>query len=105
MRRPTGPHPIKDILGQLQPNRKWDEKLKQYALFFEWPKIVGDKIAAHAEPVLWQGSVLKIEVDHPTWMQEIKMMEEEILQKIRKNYPEILISKIRLSLKTAGNSG
>lgn len=85
---------IGDILGKWMQSRKWDSKLRQYSLFSRWPEIVGIKIARHARPLIWRGDVLVVAVDHPTWITELRMMEPEILEKIRGACPEVAVKKI-----------
>lgn len=97
-RRPVF-HKIKDILNQMGKTRKWDGKMKQYSLFSNWPNIVGTNISKHANPTLWQGEVLKVEVETSSWLQELRMREMEIVEKIRDYYPELKITGIHWKLK------
>ncbi|MDO8527282.1 MAG: DUF721 domain-containing protein [Deltaproteobacteria bacterium] len=98
MRKPNPFHSIADILGKLTGSRKWDSKIKQYALLSEWPEIVGPKIAKHATPTLWRGTVLCVKVSSSSWLTELKMMERDIVSKIKKDYPEVEINGIRWML-------
>lgn len=88
-------HPIGDILGKMLKGGKWDSKLKQYSFLSQWETIVGPQIAKHATPAIWRGNTLVVEVTHSSWLQELKMMESEVLEKIRKSCPEVTIDKIR----------
>ena len=90
----TRPTPIKDILRKILGEGKPQEKLKQYSLFPNWDKIVGSSIAKHATPSLWLGEVLEVAVEDASWLMELKMMEEEILEKLRASLPEVKIAKI-----------
>lgn len=93
------PSHIKDILGQILKGNKWEAKAKQYSLFSEWDKIVGPEIASHAKPFLWQGTILKVEVENSVWLQELRMMETDLLEKIRRSRPDCQIKAIHWKLK------
>ena len=90
---------IQNILGKIIKGGKWDLKFRQYSLFSQWEKIVGTKIAEHANPKIWQGTTLIVEVSNSAWLQELKMMELDVLQKIRETCPDLKIDKIRWTLK------
>lgn len=94
---------VGDILGKWLKGRKWDSKLRQYSLFSRWPEIVGTKIASKSRPALWREETLVVEVQNSVWLTELRMMEPEILEKIRGACPEIAIKKIRFTI--AGSSG
>lgn len=74
-------------------------KIRQYSLHAHWEKIVGPKIAGHATPTVWRGNTLFVEVENPAWLQELRMMEEEVLEKIRTAFTDIQIEKIRWVLR------
>lgn len=92
-------HPIGNILGSLMKGRQWNIKLNQYALFNQWENLVGTEIAKQATPKVWRGKTLVVAVTSSAWLQELKMMEEDILKKICQNNPEIKIEKIQWVLR------
>lgn len=91
--------PIGTILSHWLKSRKWDSKLKQYSLFTQWPDLVGETIARHAVPKIWRGDVLVVEVSNSAWLTELRMMEDDILKKIREACPETKIQKIHWMLE------
>lgn len=97
--------PVKNILGNLFKNNKWEAKAKQYEFLNYWEEIVGTQIAEQAAPTVWRGTTLCVAVSTPVWLQELRMMEPEILEKFRLRCPEQPIDKIHWTLTTAGNSG
>ena len=92
-------HPIRDILEKFIKGHKWDAKWNQYSFLSQWSHIVGTEIAKYATPKVWRGNTLFVEVANSSWLQELKMMEIEILEKIRQNSPQIKIDKIRWVLR------
>jgi predicted nucleic acid-binding Zn ribbon protein len=47
-----------------------------------WPELVGDAIAAAAEPVDERDGVLTIRCQSATWAQELSLMETELLARL-----------------------
>jgi len=76
----------------------WKRRIKKYALWERWEDLVGKSIAAHARPHSWQKNVLVINVIHSTWMSELQYFREEILEKIRAEYPSVKISGLRFQM-------
>lgn len=78
-----------------------DEQLEDagmYSSFFNgWKEIVGDK-AAHSRITDIVRNAVIIEVDHPGWMQLIKMDEQRILKIMRERYPQLEIRSLRYVL-------
>lgn len=88
---------ISDILNNCK-GKPWKRNLKRYALWPRWTELVGPAIAQHAQPYSWQRNVLVVNVVHSTWMNELQYFREEIMQKIRDNFPDTNIKGIRFQL-------
>ena len=50
-------------------------------IWSRWTEIVGDAVAAHAEPSSLRDGVLKVRADSPTWAAELGYLVEEIRSK------------------------
>jgi predicted nucleic acid-binding Zn ribbon protein len=48
-----------------------------------WPQAVGDAIAAVAEPVAERDGVITVRCQSATWAEELSLMEEELLHRLR----------------------
>jgi hypothetical protein len=57
-----------------------------------WQSIVGERIAAHAQPVDIRGHSLVVEADHPGWVQMVMMNRKRIIGEINRRFPELTIS-------------
>ena len=86
---------IESILQSLIQGRRWGPKIEQYRLLESWAEIVGPAIAKQTTPHLWHGETLTVKVANFSWMQELKMMEPEIIGKLKVHTPELKIKKIR----------
>jgi len=63
-------------------------------LFRNWQPIVGERIAAHAQPVDVRGHTLIVEADHPGWVQMVMMKRSRIIGELGRRYPELGITGI-----------
>ncbi|MBI9103551.1 MAG: DUF721 domain-containing protein [Spirochaetales bacterium] len=70
-----------------------------YSSFFKsWPTIAGQDLAAHSKVKDIEGTTLIIEVDHSGWIQILQMKKKYILGAVKKQYPELSITDIRIYL-------
>jgi len=91
------------ILQQLLNAQGMERKMREYRAWEVWEKVVGPQIAGHARPLRLREGVLEVRVDHPTWMQQLRLMAPEILQKLNRALGEELIRELywrRGTLKT-----
>lgn len=71
----------------------WLESLRR-----EWAQIVGPDVARQARPGRLENKTLTIFVSHPTWLLELKRMERQVLEQIKKCCGGEQIRAIRLTL-------
>lgn len=64
-----------------------------------WPDIVGDIIASHSVPERIFGDTLYINVDHSVYGNELIMIKDQIIIKIKEKNRLSTISKIRVVVK------
>lgn len=79
------------------------EKGEKYVSFFSrWREMVGDDLASHSRVADVRRGAAVVEVDHPGWMQLLQMREEEILKKIKTNFPELGIRSLHMRIVPEG---
>lgn len=93
------PGKIGDILEQALKNWDLGPKLRRYEAAANWEEIAGPQIAAKSRSKGMQGDILVIEVDHPAWVQELHLMKELLLKKLRAEHPQAKIRDLRFVLK------
>ena len=72
---------------------------EEYVAFFKsWHRIVGTDIAAHTRVTDIRNGALKVEVDHPGWMQMLQMRKDEIVRKVAAKYPQLEVRNIHMRL-------
>ena len=80
-----------------------DEKVlnaaREYsALFSSWQSIAGDKLAAHSRIRELERSIVLVEADHPGWIQILQTKEKDLLDALRRRFPEQSITGISFRL-------
>jgi len=68
-------------------------------MFGSWEKIAGQKLAQYSRIVDIENQSLLIEADHPAIIQLLQVKYREILGKIRRMYPQLQISDLRMFVK------
>jgi len=68
-----------DLVDRLLSGLGLDERLHQYRALIVWDEVVGPQIAARTRPVRIREGVLEVNVDQPTWMQQLQLMKPKIL--------------------------
>jgi len=88
--------------------KSFDEMLKGFmsslnlperSIMTEWERLAGKEMAEHVRVMDLAGGVLRTEADHPGWIQIGNMRKQELLEKIKQEFPEEKIVKIVFSLK------
>ena len=51
-------------------------------MFTEWPRVVGDTLAAHCRPLSLDGTRLVIGVDESAWATQIRYLERELIARL-----------------------
>ena len=71
-----------DLVDKLLTGLGLDERLHQYRALVIWEDVVGPQIAARTRPVRIREGVLEVNVDQPTWMQQLQLMKPKILAQL-----------------------
>lgn len=51
-------------------------------VFGRWEEAVGELVAAHAHPVLLDGTTLVVKVDEPAWATQLRFLERSICERL-----------------------
>jgi len=95
-KRPRLPQAVRagSIAEEFFSSGGYAEKLKQYRAWQVWEQVVGPQIASHAKPLRIRDGILEVRVDQPIWMQQLRMMAPQILQKLNQELGEGLIREL-----------
>lgn len=86
---------LRDILPLTIKKLGLQKKYNAESAIHHWQEIVGEKIAAHASPVMVQRGILLVAVVSPVWGHHLSMMKADVLSKINHFIGEKLIDDIR----------
>jgi hypothetical protein len=67
-------------------------------LFSSWRDIAGESLAAHSRIVELEKSVLRIEADHPGWIQILQIRQKGLLNRVCRKFPALNITGISFRL-------
>jgi hypothetical protein len=67
-------------------------------LFSSWRDIAGEGLAAHSRIAELEKSVLRIEADHPGWIQILQIRQKGLLNRVRRKFPTLNITGISFKL-------
>jgi hypothetical protein len=85
---------LKNLFDRLMP-----ENSRGYVgLFSGWKDIAGPEMSMHVFIVDVINGSLVLEADHPGWIQKVRMIQSRLLHEVGKRYPELGISRLRISL-------
>ena len=74
--------PVNILLNSLFRNLGISDRIRLEALRRQWQTIFAGSLSMHTAPVELKASKLVIAVDSPAWLQHLKFMNKEILDKI-----------------------
>jgi len=70
--------PLQRILRRIDPERR----IEAYRVWRFWDEVVGDAIAARAQPTRVQDGILVVTVSSAPWMQELQFLKATILERL-----------------------
>jgi hypothetical protein len=85
-----------DLVEKLLKGFGLDERLQQYRALIIWEEVVGPQIAARTRPIRIREGVLEVNVDQPTWRQQLQLMKPKILAQLNAELGKSTIKDIYL---------
>lgn len=73
---------LSDLMSSSIEQKEILRSARAQALFKEWPKVVGETLAAKTTPDRYEKGTLWICATSSTWAQELRMLEETVLQRM-----------------------
>ena len=75
----------------------WESQLGEADLFASWAKVVGETNAASSTPEVLTNRVLQIRCKSTAWAAQLRLMESQILERIRAEFPNLEIDALKFS--------
>jgi predicted nucleic acid-binding Zn ribbon protein len=91
--------PLKKVLESVMREQDFSGDIEAYRVFSQWGEIVGQKLAAHTQPVRLSRKVLYVEVDDHLWLAQLKYMKTDMLDRLDRGIKPGLFSDLKFFLK------
>lgn len=75
---------------------RWEANLAEAELFNNWAGVVGEVNAAATNPEALINGTLTVRCKSTAWATQLRLMQIQILEKIRETYPGLEISALKL---------
>lgn len=90
------PQKINNILNELIESRDWRKGIAEGNLFTDWREIVGEEIADHSTPITLYEGKLTIQTSSTAWSTQLRLMNDELLRKIRQSAPGAVVDSLNI---------
>jgi predicted nucleic acid-binding Zn ribbon protein len=88
------PVPVKDVLTALLRSAGLERAVRNQGVLLHWKDIVGEKVAAHAEPREIKDSVLFLKVENAAWRSQLFALTGDIQKKVNAYAGKNIVKKI-----------
>lgn len=96
MSRGRSPSRVRDLLGEVGIRLGLQDAVATGGLWANWAGIVGERVAAHAEPTSLRSGVLRIRVSSPAWATEISYFAPEIVRRANEAAGNEIVREIKV---------
>jgi predicted nucleic acid-binding Zn ribbon protein len=93
---------LKDIMNNLFSEGNLPFNCDDGRIWKHWEELVGPMIARHAQPTWIQKKKLRVTVSDPIWLQELKFVENDIIEKINQHLGRKAVEKIDFRMGSRG---
>ena len=87
-----------DFLQKALKRKKILLDLMDYSIPDVWNRAVGPQISAHTNPFKFKNGTLFVNVSDPAWMQQLRFMKQEIMDKVNLEWEKKEIENIYFSI-------
>lgn len=86
------------LLSEIVKRKKWQGRFELHQVFARWPALVGAEVSRQAQPSLFRGRVLWVDVSDPIWLQQLQFLKMDLLAKLNKSLDGERVDDIRFQL-------
>ncbi len=80
--KPSGTLKAQGVLDAVIRNRGWFGKFDERRIFTLWDSIAGKGMTQHSQPISLSRGILRVEVSHPIYAQELSLMKDHLMKKL-----------------------
>jgi len=90
-------------LGSLLADMGWSEDVAVGGVIGRWREVVGEQIADHCTPEVFEGSVLTVRADSTAWATQVRLLTPTLLRRLGEELGEGVVAEVKV-LGPAGPS-
>ncbi|AXX27370.1 Zn-ribbon-containing, RNA-binding protein [Actinosynnema pretiosum subsp. pretiosum] len=90
------PQPLGRLASRIAADRGWAEKLRGGQVIAQWPKLVGEDVAEHAQPVSFEDGELTVQADSTAWATQLRLLQRELLKKIAAGLGPNVVKRLKV---------
>ncbi len=92
-----GRDPVKagDSISDIMKSFRWEGQLAEAELFNNWADLVGEKNGEATHPESLNRGLLTIRCKSTAWATQLRLMQDQILQRVQEQYPTLEITAIK----------
>jgi len=90
------PQPFGAATMDLARARGWSTRVAEGSVFGQWPTVVGEQIAEHANPASLRDGVLTVEAESTAWATQLRMVQAQLLAKIVAAVGDGIVTSLRI---------
>ena len=90
------PLAVGDVLSAALSGKPAAKRLKEGRIWLVWERVVGDKIAAQAQPVTFRDGILTVAVASAPWMQQLNFLKADICARLNRELGDTLVKDLFL---------
>lgn len=91
------PQPLGRAARDLASTRGWSPRVAEGTVFAQWPAVVGDQIAEHAQPTALRDGVLSITAESTAWATQLRMVQAQVIAKIAAAVGDGVVTSLRIT--------
>lgn len=95
------PQPLGRATSDLAKSRGWTPRVAEGTVFAQWPAVVGDQIAEHAQPTSLREGVLSVAAESTAWATQLRMVQSQLLAKIAAAVGDGVVTSLKITGPTA----
>nr|WP_285728031.1 DciA family protein [Psychromicrobium sp. YIM S02556] len=97
------PQDLGEVVGRLVAERGWSAPVAVGSVMAQWSTLVGEDIAAHAQPESFEGTVLQVRCDSTTWATQLRLLTGALLGRFEAELGSGVVTRIQVLGPTAPN--
>ncbi len=91
---PRDPQLFGALLAKMVKSRGWQKPAAEARIFGEWPKVVGEDVAAKCRPVKLENAELTVEAESTAWATQLRLLSAKLIKNIAGEVGDGVVRKL-----------